>query len=289
MAIRQDAPVFVVGALNLDICGAPDKPLRFGDSNPGSISLSTGGVGHNIARHLAAGGTRVELISILGDDDIAEVLARRCLREGIGLRHMFRMPGASCGYLCIHDTDGELTAAVNAMAALDVLLPSKLEELRAQLCAAPLVVVDANLPQQSLRWLTECVQAPLLLDPVSGFKAERARACIGGFAAIKPNALEAEALSGEKDMDRAADWFLARGVRRIFISMGERGLLYADRGDRGLLAAPSMRVNNSNGAGDAQAAGIALGMLEGGSTRQCAQKGMEMATAHLRRQGGILI
>ena len=40
--------VCVVGAVNLDICGCPEKKLIFRDSNPGAVTLTPGGVGRNI-------------------------------------------------------------------------------------------------------------------------------------------------------------------------------------------------------------------------------------------------
>src|SRR5699024_10061658 len=46
--------VAVVGGLNLDIYAIPDIPPQPRDSTPGRVLLSVGGVGHNIARHLAA-------------------------------------------------------------------------------------------------------------------------------------------------------------------------------------------------------------------------------------------
>ena len=44
--------VCVVGAVNLDICGRPSRKLIFRDSNPGTVTLTPGGVGRNIAHDL---------------------------------------------------------------------------------------------------------------------------------------------------------------------------------------------------------------------------------------------
>ena len=40
----MSAYVCVVGAVNLDICGRPEKKLIFRDSNPGAVTLTPGGV-----------------------------------------------------------------------------------------------------------------------------------------------------------------------------------------------------------------------------------------------------
>ncbi len=44
--------VVVIGAVNMDICGRPDKTPRMNDSNPGTVSFGAGGVGRNIAHNL---------------------------------------------------------------------------------------------------------------------------------------------------------------------------------------------------------------------------------------------
>ena len=64
-SLRSDAPVYVIGAVNMDLSGTPAAPLRAGDSNPGRISLSPGGVGRNIAENLSLLGRKVFLITIM--------------------------------------------------------------------------------------------------------------------------------------------------------------------------------------------------------------------------------
>ena len=44
--------VAVIGAVNMDVGGRPFKALIPRDSNPGTVSLSPGGVGRNIAHNL---------------------------------------------------------------------------------------------------------------------------------------------------------------------------------------------------------------------------------------------
>ena len=64
--------IAVVGGVNIDIGGRSDAPLVAGDSNPGRIRSSLGGVGRNIAHNLALLGAKVRLITALGADDGAK-------------------------------------------------------------------------------------------------------------------------------------------------------------------------------------------------------------------------
>ncbi len=44
--------IVVVGGLNIDIIGTPFEEPLAGDSSPGAVRVSMGGVGRNIARTL---------------------------------------------------------------------------------------------------------------------------------------------------------------------------------------------------------------------------------------------
>lgn len=231
----------------------------------------------------------MQLVTVLGDDMTADLLARMCQDEKIGLMHAVRVSGSSGTYLSLHDADGDMAAAVCDTAALEGLTPALLEPALARMADAPLVVVDANLPQAVLEALVATITAPMLLDPVSGAKAERARGIIGRFAAVKPNLLEAERLTGEADPARACDWLLDKGVGRVFISMGAEGVYYADAAGQGHVPAPHVRLRNCTGAGDAMTAGIALALMKGLPVRACAGEGIRFATEQLILQGGVLL
>lgn len=277
----------VIGALNLDICGIPAEEIAMHDSAPGAVSLVAGGVGHNIAKGLAANGIAVELFTLLGDDYAANMLSRFCAAEDIGLAHAKRFPMRTPAYMAIEDTGGRMIAAINDMTLLDSLSPELLSPILPIVNASALCVCDANPPAETLHMLVKEAAVPILLDPVSGIKAEKVRPFIGGFTAIKPNRLEAQHLSGESDPPRMAEWFLAQGVKQVYISLGADGLYFASSNQRGYLPAVPLTIKNDTGAGDALTAGIALGMLQGANAQACAQMGIRTAADHLLKQGGI--
>ena len=47
--LAEESYVAVIGAVNVDISGTPDTALLPGDSNPGHVRVTMGGVGRNIA------------------------------------------------------------------------------------------------------------------------------------------------------------------------------------------------------------------------------------------------
>lgn len=116
--------VVVVGGLNLDIAGLCGHVYREKDSNIGTVALSAGGVGHNIAQNIAKLGVPVELVTVFGDDHFGRILEEECEKDGIGLHYAQKVPGGkSCTYLYITDSTGEMMSAINAMALIDCVTP----------------------------------------------------------------------------------------------------------------------------------------------------------------------
>lgn len=58
----------IIGGITTDIEGNPYGQLIMGESNPGKISMSYGGVGRNITENLARLGAEVGFVSVAGDD-----------------------------------------------------------------------------------------------------------------------------------------------------------------------------------------------------------------------------
>ena len=70
--LRSGTYAAVVGGVNLDIGGQSDGPLVPGDSNPGRVRISLGGVGRNIAHNMALLGLDVRFLTAFGDDLYAQ-------------------------------------------------------------------------------------------------------------------------------------------------------------------------------------------------------------------------
>lgn len=279
----MDRYIAVVGGVNLDIGGRSSAPLLAGDSNPGVIRSGLGGVGRNIAHNLALLGVKAELITALGDDSGAARIGDSCRRLRIGLEHSLRVPGgATSTYLFIDGPDGDMALAINDMAIYRCMTPNFFRGVLPVLNAAALVVLDTNLPQESIEWLAQHCAAPIFADPVSVAKAERLRGALGRLHTIKPNRMEAELLSGvtitdDASLCRAAEALLDTGLRRVFISLGAEGVLAAERGRLLRLTNPPADTVNTTGCGDAFMAAIARAELDGLPLETAARLGLAAA------------
>lgn len=262
--------ILVIGGANMDLAGRCDAPPRPGDSNPGRVKMSMGGVGRNIAHNLALLGAEAWLLTALGDDEPGRIMRESCREAGIELALSVEVPGGRSGtYMALLDHTGDMALAVNDMAVLDALTAEALAPRLAEIRAFDALVVDANVPEDTLRWLGETVDIPIVADPVSCHKCGRLRPLLPHLTAIKPNRMEAEALSGvtitdEASLRSAAAALLDAGVENVFISLSTEGIYARNRrGDEVRLPCPAVTVANATGGGDAMAAALTLELLRG--------------------------
>ena len=279
--LRTEGPVFVVGAVNMDISGTPAAELRTGDSNPGRVALSPGGVGRNIAENLRLLGRKVSLVTIMGEDTYGEVIREQCRNAGIDLQFSFTDPlGRTSTYLCVNEQDGDVHAAIADMSIYEQLTPEKLEPLLPVLNKGAMLIADANLPEETLAWLAKHITVPMAADPVSVSKAARLKPLLSRLTLLKPNVPEAELLTGmtiggDADLPKAADALHRLGVQRVYISLGGKGV-WADDAREGGVLLPCIPgpVVNSSGCGDAFVAAAADAYLSGLNTMQAADRAL---------------
>ena len=260
----------VFGGINMDIWGRPAQSLLARDSNPGTVTMRPGGVGRNIAHNLRLLGLEVSLVAPIGGDVYASAVVDSCQALGIDLGYapVFKDMRSST-YLYITDETGDMELAVSDMELCSALTPELVAPILPRLQAGA-VVVDANLPPETIAYICDYCPVPVYADPVSTVKAMKLQPVLHRLAAIKPNALEATCLTGENDPEQAALALVDRGVQRVFISLGAQGMIAADRQELLRLPGLATQVVNSTGAGDAATAAIVLAGIRGMGLRDAA-------------------
>lgn len=267
--LRSGTYAVVIGGVNMDIGGRSHGPLVARDSNPGRVNMSLGGVGRNIAHNMSLLGLDVRFLTAFGDDLYAQRIAASCGELGIDISHALQIPGgATPTYLFINDAEGDMALAVSDMEICDRISPAYLAANLNLINNAQVVVADTNLPRDTLEFLAQRCTAPVFVDPVSTAKAAKLRGLLGSFHTLKPNRMEAELLSGvqitgDESLFEAARILLATGLHRVFISLGEGGVLAADRKEMRMVPCCKAEMRNATGAGDAFMAALAWAYLEG--------------------------
>lgn len=268
--ISQSPFVVALGGANMDVHGSPAATPRPRDSNPGTVQMSAGGVARNIAENLARLGIDCRLIAALGNDHYGDLLIRQGRAAGIDMRRVLRLDAeATSTYLSVLDEAGDMLVAISDMSILDKLDAERLAIHEQVLRQAAILVLDTNLGDSALAYLTgKFAGQPIFVDTVSTTKAIGIRPYLDAVHTILPSRIEAEALSGisgnsKRGLKDIARWFHDRGVRRVFITLGRKGVFFSAEGEQDTVAPiRADSATNANGAGDAFAAGIAAAWLK---------------------------
>lgn len=281
--------IVVVGAANVDIGGKPDQKLIPRDSNLGHVTVSLGGVGRNIAHNLSLLGCHVTFLSAIGEDTHARHIIESCRELSVNTEEcLWTADAPTSTYLFILRDDGDMELAISDMGIVDYLTPAFFEKKMDVINRSALVVVDANIPAESIQYILNHATVPVFAETVSCKKAEKFLPVLDRIHTITPNALEAEILIGESidmtseaSLARAAEAFLQKGVRQVIITLGPKGAYYANGEVRELIPPLPSRMISGNGAGDALISGVAAGYVNEYGFSDCVMLGMAAASMTL--------
>ena len=263
----------VVGGVNIDIGGHSAAPLVAKDSNPGRVTVCPGGVGRNIAHNLCLLGVDTCLLTAMGDDLYANHIADSCEDLGIDVSHALRVPrGTTSTYLYLNDSDGDMALALSDMAICEKITPQYLQKNRDLIGRADVIVIDTNIPAESIAWIAGNSPVPVFADPVSTAKAEKLRPVLPKIHTLKPNLMEAELLTGLPVANDISLFHIGRalldtGLQRAAVTLGSRGTLAADRSAIEIIPRCNAHVRNATGAGDAYMAALVWSWLQGRNFR----------------------
>ncbi len=289
--IGRRTDVAVIGGANMDLVGRSTRAFLPGDSNPGSVRMSLGGVGRNIAENLALLGHSVGFVSATGEDANGDRIRRHFVDLGVRIEDCLVLEGqATSVYLAMTDDRGELVGAINDMGAIERLTPAYLESHGDTLEAADAWVIDANLPARTIDYLVgEAGDKRLYAEPVSEAKCIKLVDHLASFRMIKPNRRELGLLAGDPDLgvEEAAALLVERGVDKVLVSLGQEGALLATVA--GIIKRPALPVEvvNVTGAGDAMMAAAISADLENMTDDEILQRGLQAAALALVTQETI--
>ncbi|QAT42051.1 carbohydrate kinase family protein [Aminipila luticellarii] len=273
--------ITVIGGIAADIEGHPYDVLKPGESNPGKISISYGGVGRNITENLARMGASISFVSAAGNDFVGRMAVQELAALGVGVENVHLIEGENTAmYLSILNSIGDMEMALCNMDVLERISVEIINKALPLLKRSKIVGIDANLIEEVQTYIMDKLQeVPLFLDPVSAPKAERSKKYIGRFHTIKPNIGEAQVLSDieiadEKDLSEAGKYFISKGVKRVFITLNARGVYYKDEAEEGIIRPGKTKIVSATGAGDAFSAAILDSFVKGRDIKETALYGM---------------
>lgn len=269
MTHKNTWDIVVVGGANMDYLVRGPKLPKPGETVQGdTFQEAPGGKGANQAVAAARLGARVALVARVGTDERGKVILKRLKDEGVDTRYVTRDREKLTGVALILVGEGGEKEILTAPGANRQLSVSEVRDAATAIQSARILLTQLEVPLEVVilaGQLAHQAGAKIVLDPAPPISLPDEFLQI--VSVIKPNAREAEALTGVHVRDRnsarrAAKRLLKRGVGAVTVQAGERGNLLTTSEEEYWLPKVPVQSVDATGAGDAFAAALAVALLE---------------------------
>ncbi len=269
----------IIGGSNVDYTAISDKKLIEHDSNIGTLEISFGGVGRNIAADLSFLGNQVSFITSIGNG--ANGLAMKKSLEDLGVKvHNIQSQYPSSSYIALLEPDGEMRYALCDSKIMDSMKPEGLEAYDALIQEHDAIVIEANLNQQVIDYLfSRYPDHEFLVEAVSANKVIRYQKHLAEIQFFKSNIYEARAvLNLDASKEELVKALLEKGVKKVVITDGPHSIAIGDENGVACIDVPPAKlVVSESGAGDAMFAGLLHGHQQGWSLIESVRFGIRVS------------
>ncbi|WP_394371747.1 carbohydrate kinase [Staphylococcus agnetis] len=270
--LNDDFPIVCIGATNLDRKFYVNQALQQGTSNPVTSTRSVGGVARNIAENLGRLGDNVAILSASGNDSEWDMI-KHLSSPFMSLDHVQQVENANTGsYTALIDKDGNMEYGLADMEVYKEITPEFLIKRTHLLRKAKCIIVDLNLPKDSLDFLcaySEKHHIKLVVIPVSSPKMINMPDSLHAIDWLIINRDETETflkttINDTEDLKRAAKQLNDLGISHVIITNGTKALIYSSPTESIIKdIVPSKQVEDVTGAGDAFTSAVIFSWLKG--------------------------
>jgi len=267
--------IIVLGIFVADISFSGDKIPRTGETILGdSYNVGPGGKGCNQAIAIARLGGTVNFISKLGKDEYGQLAIDKLKKNNVDISNIIISNKHKTGVAGIHVDRNTGKNAITVIRGAPASLTTK--------------EIDTKIIKQSKIFLTQleipievtlhCLKAAKeyglinILNPAPACKLSKDFFKLIDY--FTPNETEAEFYTGvkitnENDAKVSAKKLIDMGVKKVIITLGEKGLFYSDGKEDIYLKASADKAIDTTGAGDAFNGGLSFALLKGKKIKEC--------------------
>ncbi len=268
--MKHQPRIAAIGSVNVDLVTYTDRFPRPGETIFGrEFSLGFGGKGANQAVAARLCGAQVAMVARVGDDLFGPANIENFAARGIDTSRVLVTPGVSSGVAPIFVESSGQNRIWVVKGANDRLSPADVDAAAAVLEGADFLVLQLEVPLETVYYALRFARERgirSILNPAPGQALDLAQVAYADY--VIPNETEAEALTGVpvhslEDARVCALKLLEGGLRRVIVTLGANGALYA--GPEGMTHVPAFAVQpvDTTGAGDAFIGSLACFLAEG--------------------------
>lgn len=268
--MAKQSLIAVVGSANVDLTTFNDVFPRPGETIFGKkFDLGFGGKGANQAVAARLCGANVGMVAKVGSDLFGPATIKNFESQGIDASYVRIAEGVSSGVAPIFVEPGGQNRIIVVKGANDLLSPEDVDAAAPLLRKADAIIMQFEIPLAAVYYTVRfakanrirCIVNPAPAQPVNFQDLSTADYFI-------PNETEAEVTTGMPvksvdDAKKCAEFLLRQGMRRVVITLGERGSLVAGSDGMELIPAFKVQAVDTTGAGDAFIGSFAVFFGEG--------------------------
>ena len=282
--------IVVVGSINADLQFMSPSIPRGGQTILGSgFDMGFGGKGANQAVAARLCGAQVAMIAAVGGDLLGTEAIANLHAQGVDTAAVRVVPDAATGTALILLEPSAENRIIVVKGANDRLSPAHIDAAADQIAEADMVLVQFEIPLQTVYHtvrLAKMHRVACMVNPAPALAADLTALACADYLIV--NETEAETMAGRgpgTDPQQCIDELLARGVRRVVLTVGAHGAVLASREQRVHLPGFPVSAVDTTGAGDAFIGSLATFLTEGMAEREAVTRANLYAALSATRVG----
>ena len=286
--------IAVIGSANTDLTTFADAFPRPGETIFGkSFDLGFGGKGANQAVAARLCGAEVAMIAKVGNDLFGEATVKNFAAFGIDTTHVNIVNGVSSGVAPIFVEPNGQNRIIVVKGANDALMPGDVDAAAATLLGADTIILQFEIPLETVYYAVQFARQHnirCIVNPAPALPTRLAELATADY--FVPNETEAEMITGlparsVDDAKKCAANLLRQGFRKIILTLGAHGSLFASAEDAELIAPFHVTPKDTTGAGDAFIGSFSVFLAEGLPEKQALSRAnlfAALSTTHVGTQ-----
>ncbi len=283
--------IVVIGAVFVDIKGYPNGQYIPAGRNAGRVLQVHGGVSRNVVEDIANVELEPTYISVVDHSGISTDVLDKLKRHKVNTDYIRRTDDGLGTWLAIFDHKGDVVGSISKRPDLSEIYNILLEHGDEIISGASSVIVEIDMEPEILKEVFSLAEkyGKEIYAVVSNMSiAMERRDLLKRTACVVCNEQEAEILFSDNydgmDTEKLAmtlrDKVRQAQIRRIIVTLGERGSVFAEQnGSFGFCPPQETLVVDTTGAGDAFFAGAAIGLTYGKSLEEACVIGTRLASS----------
>lgn len=284
--------IITIGTTYVDIKGFPETVFIPEGRNAGSVELTAGGVGRNIAENIANCGQTSVFLSTVDHSSLSEGVLKHFRDNHISTEYMTADDKGLGTWLAIFNEKGDVVSSISRRPRLDGILRtlnSRGDELFEETDS---IIIESDIDDSIIEKvfaLADKYHKTVYAVVANMSLAMRQLPALRRSGCFICNLQEAGMLAG-KTLENKSDSELLKetanlaeklGFQRFVVTRGEKGAVYVDRirHAEGFAGAEPTEVVDTTGAGDAFFSGVVLGLTGGLSLKEACRIGAKLAAS----------